>query len=154
MKDVEGENSGRSSRVVLGFDFGMRHIGLAVAAEVTREAKPLISVKADRGSPDWKAIERVLAIWGPDLFVVGYPLNMDGTTQWITRKAKHFGKLLTQRYEVPVAFVDERLSTIEAKDRVFSAYGYQGLKKKDLHAESARVILEQWLVDKEERGDD
>ena len=149
MTTVEGPVH-RSSRVVLAFDFGLRHIGVAVSSECLVEAVAIGSVSARQGAPDWGAMTALLQAWGPQLFIVGYPLNMNGTKQGMTRKAKRFGRLLQQHYHLPVEYVDERLTTLVAREVVFQREGYKGLKKKDLHAESARLILEQWLAESQE----
>ena len=70
-----------TSRTLLGFDFGMKNIGIAVGQELTRTANPLTAIKARDGIPDWELIARLLQEWQPALLVVGLPLNMDGTEQ-------------------------------------------------------------------------
>jgi putative Holliday junction resolvase len=66
-------------RTILGFDFGMKNIGIAVGQELTGTANPLTAIKARDGIPDWEQIASLLQEWQPDLLVVGLPLNMDGT---------------------------------------------------------------------------
>jgi len=70
---------------------------------------------------------------------------LDGKEQPISIHAKKFSKQLIHRYQLPVVWIDERFSTKEAKDRLFSEYGYQGLKKENIDALSAEIILRQWL---------
>ena len=60
---------------VFSFDFGLRRIGIAVGQSATRTASVLETVP-HRASPDWAAIDRLVAQWKPQLFVVGLPLNM------------------------------------------------------------------------------
>ena len=80
-------------RTVMGFDFGTKSIGIAIGQELTGTASSLQAVKAKDGIPDWQLIKKQVDEWQPDLMVVGLPLNMDGTNQEVTFKAKKFANL-------------------------------------------------------------
>ncbi len=79
-----------SGRTLLAFDFGTKSIGVAVGQEITGTARPLTSLKASDGRPDWQQIEKLLKEWQPQLVIVGLPLNMDGTEQLVTSQARNF----------------------------------------------------------------
>ncbi|MGL5585418.1 MAG: Holliday junction resolvase RuvX, partial [Plesiomonas sp.] len=66
------------SRTMMAFDFGTKSIGVAIGQEITATARPIASLKARDGIPDWTQVEKLLKEWKPDLVVVGLPLNMDG----------------------------------------------------------------------------
>ena len=76
------------SRTVLAFDFGTKSIGVAVGQEITGTASPLPALKARDGIPDWNVIEKLYEEWQPHVVVVGLPLNMDGTEQEMTQRAR------------------------------------------------------------------
>ena len=129
---------------VMGFDFGLKRIGIAIGQCVTQTANPLTILKAKNGTPEWSQIEKLLSEWAIDACVVGLPLNMDGSEQPITHHAKQFGHLLTKKFHLPVYFVDERLTTIAAKDRMHSTL--KGQERFDpADSVSAQMILESWL---------
>ena len=86
------------NRSLMGFDFGTRSIGIATGQEITGTASPLTSLKANDGIPDWSQLEKLLKEWQPDLLVVGLPLNMDGTEQEMTVRARKFGQRLHGRF--------------------------------------------------------
>ncbi|RHW77414.1 Holliday junction resolvase RuvX [Colwellia sp. RSH04] len=132
-------------RTLIGFDFGKKYIGVAVGQEITGSATPLGSVKANDGIPHWESLTNFLNEWQPDLVVVGLPLNMDGSEQQLTRDAKKFGNRVSGRYGIKVEFQDERLTTADAKEQLFSRGGYRNLKKDNIDAESARLILESFF---------
>ena len=88
-----------TTQTLLGFDFGMKRIGVAVGQTVTQTARPLTTLKAVNGTPDWRAVEKLIGIWQPDAIVVGIPLNMDGTEQPISHSARQFSAELHQRFE-------------------------------------------------------
>ena len=133
------------NRSLMGFDFGTRSIGIATGQEVTGTASPLTSLKANEGIPDWVQLEKLLKEWQPDLLVVGLPLNMDGTEQEMTVRARKFGQRLHGRFGFQVEFKDERLTTTDAKARLFEHGGYKALGKSRVDAVSAQLILESWM---------
>ena len=133
------------SSVLLGFDFGMKRIGVAVGQTITKTASPLDTLKAQDGIPDWNIINELIQKWRATAFVVGIPLNMDGTEQDITKAARKFANRLHGRFNMPVHFVDERLSTIEARTRIFEQGGYKALQEKQIDSIAAVIILEDWL---------
>jgi putative Holliday junction resolvase len=125
----------------IAFDYGKRFIGMAVGQSVTKTAKPLGTVI----NGQWQLIDRFIAEWRPLGLVVGIPLLMDGKEQWITSHARDFADSLRARYDVPVYEVDERLSSVEAREALFSEGGYRALKKEAIDAMAAKFILETWL---------
>jgi putative Holliday junction resolvase len=132
-------------RTILGFDFGKKYIGVAIGQEITGSASPLGSIKANDGIPNWESLTRYLTEWQPDLIVVGLPLNMDGSEQQLTKDARKFGNRVAGRFGLNVEFQDERLTTADAKEQLFSRGGYKNLKKDNIDAESARLIIESYF---------
>ena len=131
------------TETLLAFDYGEKHIGVAVGQTLTRTANPLESIRVAGTQPDWSAITRVVETWQPDALVVGLPLNMDGTEQTVSRKARRFGDQLSGRYRLPVHLVDERLSTRAARERLAGA----GRAGEEDHPVAAQIILESWLAE-------
>lgn len=129
------------AETLLAFDYGEKHIGVAVGQTLTSTANPVGTVRVAGASPDWTTISRMVKTWNPDALVVGLPLNMDGTEQKVTRRARRFGDELLGRYHLPVHLVDERLTTREARDRLAS----EGRAGSDDHPVAAQIILESWL---------
>ncbi|MFK5216775.1 Holliday junction resolvase RuvX [Glaesserella parasuis] len=133
------------SQTVLAFDFGTNSIGCAVGQSITGTAQGLSAFKAQDGIPNWEQIGKVIAQWQPDFLVVGLPLNMDGTEQPLTQRAKKFANRLNGRFNLPVELQDERLTTVEAKSEIFTRGGFKALKKGKVDAISACLILESWF---------
>lgn len=134
-----------SSRTLLGFDFGLKNIGVAVGQEITGMANPLTVIKAREGIPNWDEIKTLLDQWQPQLLIVGLPLNMDGTEQEITAAAKRFGNRLNGRFQIPVEWQDERLSTYEALEQLGIRDKMQSKRRGDVDRISAQLILQSWL---------
>lgn len=132
-------------RTLLGLDFGKKYIGVAVGQELTGNATPLGSVKAKDGIPVWDALSKFISDWQPDLIIIGLPLNMDGSEQQLTLDAKKFSQRVFGRYGIEIHLQDERLTTADAKAQLFSRGGYKNLKKDNIDAESARLIIESYF---------
>ena len=115
---------------MLGFDFGMRRIGVAVGNSVTRHARPLALI-ADQGDVRWRRIGELVAAWQPARLVVGVPRHPDGTAHDLTARCERFARQLGGRFRLPVALIDERYS---------SAVVDGGRDD-----EAAAVILQQWF---------
>ena len=133
------------SQQYLAFDYGTRFIGIAVGQDVTRTARPLTTLKQNGEAPDWSAIKKLVAQWSPAALIVGIPSHMNGEPQWITDAAKKFADELAQQTRCVVHAIDERLSTVEAKQAIFEGGGYRSLKKEAIDAMAAKIILESWL---------
>ncbi|WP_297201698.1 Holliday junction resolvase RuvX [uncultured Pluralibacter sp.] len=133
------------SGTLIAFDFGTRSIGTAVGQRITGTARPLAALKAQEGTPDWNLIERLLKEWQPEAVIVGLPLNMDGTEQPLTAKARKFANRIQGRFGVKIILHDERLSTVEARAGLFEQGGYRALNKGKIDSASAVVILESFF---------
>jgi putative pre-16S rRNA nuclease len=134
-----------SVRTLLGFDFGLKNIGVAVGQELTQTANPLTVIKARDGIPDWDEIEALLDQWQPQLLIVGLPLNMDDSEQEMTAASRRFGNRLHGRFQIPVEWQDERLSTYEALDQLGIRNKMQSNNRGDVDRISAQLILQSWL---------
>ena len=130
---------------VLAFDYGERFVGVAVGDTAVGVAHPLLAIDERAGDPRFDAIAALVDEWKPALLVVGLPLALDGAPHELTRRAQAFARRLEGRFGLPVALVDERLSSADAEERL-RAIGRGGRKHKDLaHPVAAQVILQDWL---------
>ncbi len=126
--------------ILLAFDHGTRKIGVASGNGLIGTASPLAPLPCRDGQPDWESIAALLADWRPDHLVVGLPLNMDGSESPSSARARKFARRLHGRFGLPVAMVDERLSTREARERT----GQSGPDPK-VDSMAAVVIAEGYL---------
>ena len=137
----------RIKGLVLGFDFGTKHIGIAVGQTITKTARPLQTIRAHQGTPDWVSLTKIIAAWQPAACVVGIPLNMDGTDQPLSLQAKTFADALHARYTIPVYMIDERLTTRMAREHLFLHGGYKALQEQPIDSIAAQLILQAWLAE-------
>ncbi len=131
-----------SAQGLLAFDFGLKRIGVAVGQTLLGTASPLTVLNADDGQPEWTEIERLIAQWQPSALVVGLPLNMDGSEQPLTERARTFAAQLGERSGLAVHFADERLTTREARQRAGPG---RSSDPRAQDAVAAQVILEGWM---------
>jgi putative Holliday junction resolvase len=132
---------------LLGFDFGLRRIGVAVGQTATRTAGALVTI-AHNSQADWQAIEKLIKEWKPVALIVGLPLDMQGLETEMSRAARRFAAELEQRYKKQVYFADERLTSRAAGTEFAEARAQGRARKKDagkLDAMAAKIILENWL---------
>lgn len=135
--------------VLLGFDFGTKRIGVAVGQTITRTARPLGTIQAKEGEPQWEALDKIIHTWKPDALIVGIPLNMDGTEQYLTQAARRFEDALRERFNIPVFGIDERLTTKDARAQIFKKGGYKALQNGQVDSVAAQLILETWFMQTE-----
>ena len=134
---------------VLGFDYGARRIGVASGSRISQSARPLPSLVAQKGQPDWRRIDALISEWRPDAMVVGLPLTLDGGEQAITRGARAFAEALGKRSALPVHLVDERHTSREASRRFAAQRAAGSARRRDaenIDSLAAAVILEGWLT--------
>ena len=131
----------------MAFDFGTKNIGIAIGQEITKTASPFYSINANDGQPDWVELDMIVKEWNPNLFIVGDPLNMDGTRSKIQDSSDKFSTALNKRYDIGIEKTDERLSSREAKERLENIQ--MGIKdSRNKHSISAQIILEDWFRSK------
>jgi putative Holliday junction resolvase len=134
--------------ILLAFDFGTRRIGIAAGDTLTRTARALTTLTVHSEFP-WTSIDRLLAEYHPQQLVVGLPYNMDGTPTALTETSRAFGQQLKAKYRLPVAMVDERLSSREAEAALRDARASGLKRKRTTHADvdmiAARILLERWF---------
>ncbi|AJC50678.1 Holliday junction resolvase RuvX [Coxiella endosymbiont of Amblyomma americanum] len=133
--------------LALGFDFGLKRIGVAVGQTFTRSANPNTVLKSKNGVPDWKQVKKIIKMWAVNILVVGIPYNMDDTKQYITCAARKFADELQLNSGLPVHTVDECFTTVEAKKLLWFDQKFKKKRKRSQQLDSyaAKIILEQWL---------
>lgn len=130
-----------SFKQILGFDFGTKRIGIAFGQGITQSCNPLTEIPARDGIPNWNELEKIIKEYQPEAFLIGLPLNMDGSESEMSKRARKFAKRLHGRFGPPSFMWDERLSSDEAKALKPS----ENYKKQAVDAIAASLILQSWL---------
>jgi len=102
-------------------------------------SSPLDIVFSKNNKINWDGIMTILEEWKPGLILVGKPLNMDGTDSDIMEKVDIFYKKLEKLTKVKCEYVDERLTSFEARQNL-------GELKTDLiDAHAAKILIDNWF---------
>ncbi len=137
-------------RVALGFDFGLKRIGIASGDTISATAAPCAAVRMGPSGPDWPAIESLLNRFQPDVLVVGAPRHADGTASGLAAAADGFALELARRSGRSVVRADEFASSIEAsaalRESRRSGARRRRVQRADIDAAAAAIILSRWLT--------
>ena len=124
---------------IVAFDFGTKKIGVAVGQTATYTSSPLQIIINKDNKVNWSEISILLNEWNPELIIVGKPLNMDGTDSEIMKQVEKFYEKLKNTFDVNLEYIDERLTTFEAK---------QILEDTDIDqvdANAAKILIDNWF---------
>jgi putative Holliday junction resolvase len=132
--------------ILVAFDFGLRRIGVATANQETRTASPLTTLRVDH-DPPWRDLDRIIDDWRPAQLVVGVPEGEGAAA--VARRARGFAAALHERYGLPVATVDETLTSAAAEsdlaEKRRSGYLRRRVGKGGVDRVAACLIAEQWM---------
>ena len=163
MTPLESFPQTRKTLSALAFDYGTQRIGVAYGQTLTGTAQAVGVLRARDGVPDWQDVAALIERWQPDAFVIGLPFNLDGSESPLLLRATKFGHRLNGRFHKPSYGFDERLSSIEAAERVLEMCQQQdslrlsskrsrqkgdgGFAVNDTAIDdvAAQIILENWL---------
>lgn len=129
----------------LGLDIGERRVGVAASDSMGIAASPVEVI--DVTTPDavasriaWLAKDRGVA-----LLVVGMPFNMDGSEHKTAAVIRARAELCARKAGLPIEYVDERLTTVEAGRRLWEAGLTHKNRKERVDRVAAALILQSWL---------
>ena len=126
---------------IVSFDFGTKKIGVAVGQTKTKTSSPLEIIFNKNNKTNRDSIKSIIDEWRPDIILVGKPLNMDGTDSDIMKEVDVFFKKLKKITNIPCEYVDERLTSFEARQNLLE------LKTQLIDAQAAKILIDNWLSD-------
>lgn len=131
---------------IVGIDYGLKRIGVAISDENKILASSLGIVEAHHQSKE--TIKRLLTLLKPYTIakiVVGYPLHLSGKTSFLADEVKHFIALLQTEIAVPIILWDERLSTVQAERSLMEGGMRRKKRAKIIDAVTAVILLQSYL---------
>ncbi len=130
---------------MLGLDIGKRRIGVAVSDPLGLLARPVETVRSLSLNKDVARIVEIARELEAEMVVVGDPIHMSGDPSPMSRRARKFGQALSETSGLPVAYCDERLTSVEA-ERILLDAGVPPRKvREQIDAMAASVILQSYL---------
>lgn len=137
---------------IMGLDVGHRTIGVAVSDLLGITAQGVVTVSRRDIDYDLGELKKIIKEKEIHKIVVGLPKNMDGTTGPQGKKAMEFSELLSERFGLPVAVWDERLTTVSAKNALLEGDMSRKKRKKVIDKIAAVIILQNYLDSQRFKG--
>lgn len=125
-----------------GLDLGTKTIGVAVSDGLRQVATPLETIKRRKFTFDAEALEAILRTRAIAGLVFGLPFNMDGSEGPRCQSTRAFARNLAQRIDLPIAFWDERLSTVAAERALIEADTSRARRAEVIDHVAAGLILQ------------
>ena len=135
---------------IMGFDFGLARIGVALGNCSTQLATPLTVIhSSSKQNIDWLKISALIKEWRPKLLIVGMPKKLDGSESAMCATINQFALELEKKFALPVRFANEQLSSVEANERLKNSRQMgrkKRIRKEEIDQVAAAIILENWMT--------
>ena len=131
-----------SNRAICGLDFGDKTIGIAISDLRRMVATPAETLRRVKFTEDATRLLALLTARDIRGIILGLPLNMDGSTGPRVQATQAFARNLTRLTDLPIAFWDERLSTVAAERALLEADTSRKRRKEVIDAVAAGYILQ------------
>jgi putative Holliday junction resolvase len=140
--------------VLMGLDLGTKTIGVAACDPDRRVAAPVETISRKRFNLDAARILELAAERRAAGFVLGLPINMDGSEGPRAQSTRAFARNLARLTELPIALWDERLSTAAVKRALIAADASRAKRRNVIDQHAAAYILQGALdrLSREQRG--
>lgn len=128
---------------ILGIDYGRRRIGVAICGPLGI-ANPL-TVITRKNNNVLEEFGEIIEENDVSKIVMGLPKNMDNSEGEMVKEVKEFAQQLHEKFEIPIDFCDERLSTWEAQNSLKNLGMSPNKRKKIIDAVAAALILQNYV---------
>ena len=129
----------------LGLDIGLKRIGVAGCDGLGLLATELTTIKRTSFKNDVEQIKKIVAKREANILVIGLPYSMDGSIGFQAKQVMKYAKRLSKALELPIEYVDERLTSVEAEEQLKANKRYSSKDKGLIDRRAAAIILQQWL---------
>ncbi len=129
----------------IGVDFGERRIGIAISDLLLITAQPLDTFIVNGELELLMKFDTLVGMHDIDRFIIGLPLHINGTEGEMGAKTRKFGETLSYRYNIPVIFWDERLSSRIVERAMIQGGLNRRHRKRHKDVLSAVVILQSYI---------
>ena len=131
--------------IYLGLDLGSKTLGLAISDRTSTIATSLEVLRYNDYDELLDKLSKIVESRKVDSFVLGNPLNLDGSISRRSEITFEFKKLLEEKFGKEVIMQDERLSTVEAERMLISNDEKRKNRKKVIDKVAAAIILQGYL---------
>lgn len=130
---------------VIALDVGTKTIGVAMTDPIRMMPHPVTTVARRGVRKDVETLVALIEGKGVDQIVVGLPYELDGGEERPARLARQVGDAFAAATGLPLAYVDERFTSVDAERRLIEAGVSRERRKEIIDQEAARIILQDWL---------
>nr|MDZ8036160.1 Holliday junction resolvase RuvX [Nostoc sp. CreGUA01] len=129
----------------LGLDFGRKRIGVAGCDGTGLIATGITTIERTFFEQDVEQIRQIINQRQVQVLVIGLPYSMDGSIGFQARQVQKFAKRLAKALNLPVEYVDERLTSFQAEQLLIAENRSPSRHKGLIDRKAASLILQQWL---------
>ena len=129
----------------LGLDVGRKRLGVAGCDGIGLIATGLTTIVRTSFVEDIEQLKRLVEEREVQVLVVGLPYSMDGTIGFQGKQVLKFAKRVSEALQLPVEYVDERLTSVEAEQQLKAQKRYSSYNKGLIDQQAAAIILQDWL---------
>ncbi len=134
---------------VMAFDIGEKRVGIAISDPKRRIASPLCVIPTSDIEQNSRRFKDLLTDWDPGLLLIGLPLSLSNENTEQTKWVRKYTAILQERCDIPLDFIDERLSSVEAKNIMReNGYNEKSMRGK-IDMVAASCFLQKWLDHKQ-----
>ncbi|NJK51182.1 Holliday junction resolvase RuvX [Candidatus Gracilibacteria bacterium] len=129
----------------LGLDVGKKRIGVAGCDGTGLIATGLTTIERTSFARDVELLKQLVEEREASLLVVGLPYSMNGTLGFQAQQVQKFARRISAALQLPVDYIDERLTSIEAEQQLKELKRFSSRDKGAIDRRAATIILQQWL---------
>ncbi len=133
---------------IMGLDVGSKTVGVAISDPLgfTAQGLEIIAINEDQQEFGFERLDELVKAYKVDKFVLGLPKNMNNTSGPRVEATQAYGKLLEERYGLPIDYQDERLTTVAAERMLIEQADIsRNKRKKVIDKLAAQLILQNYL---------
>lgn len=131
--------------VLLGIDFGTKRVGFSVSDMYQKYSSPLHNYQRQGRQADERFLRKLAEEYRPVGLVVGLPIHLSGDESEKSKEARSFARWVSRTLSLPVAFQDERFSSMRAEQLLLQSEMTARQRKERLDKMSAQVLLQAFL---------
>jgi len=133
------------NKSALGLDIGNKRIGVAGCDKLGLLATPLTTIKRGNFYQDLAIFQELVIEREAEILIVGLPYSQDGSLREQGQKIKKYGQRLANALNLPLEYVDEKLTSIEAEEQLKNQKRFNSRDKGMIDQVAAQIILQSWL---------
>ena len=130
---------------VLGIDYGLKNVGFAIGEQITNNCSTYFSKKFKNRKELIEEIKNLITEWDIKTIVIGLPFNLDNSESEMSLEIRNFSKKLEKDINIKINFVDEKLTTFEARQIMKDLNKNEKEIRKNNHGLAAKLIVDSFL---------